>query len=285
MKKIALLIWFCSLYLGSSGQAYKTVFGHDTTQWNVKMEIPDYIATIVYKAFSDTLIGGYNYKKVFECSNSSYIDKVGYMREDTSSGKLWFLLNNGEEKLVLDLEINKGDTFLVEENYECMVDTTYTKNELRYVVFNCNLNYSDTLKFIESIGPNNIFGWLNNWELGKETTLLCCYKDNIQVYENSNLMTCFLQGGDIRDDEMNSSICIFPNPNNGSFTIGLKSQFLNDGSYIQIINGFGELVKTIEHVENSQRISISELANGYYYLRVRTYHSVITTSFIKISNP
>lgn len=59
----------------------------------------------------------------------------------------------------------------------------------------------------------------------------------------------------------NTSILIFPNPNNGDFTISVPEI----GNYT-IVNSIGQVVETIEVKENSQIISVTSLADGIYYV-------------------
>lgn len=58
-----------------------------------------------------------------------------------------------------------------------------------------------------------------------------------------------------------TSIVIFPNPNNGDFTISVPEI----GNYT-IVNSIGQVVETIEVKENSQIISVTSLADGIYYV-------------------
>lgn len=286
MKKFILFISFCSVYFSGTSQGYKSVFGHDTTQWNIRFEIPDYAHTLIYRAYHDTLINSKNYKQVYECtdgSNCKDLNKVGYLREDTTIGKLWFLYISGEERLIMDLAINQNDTFVVDENTEYIVDTTYIIDAAKSIIFDSGLNYSDTLKFIESIGPNNMFYWLNNW-LDQETcTLLCSYKDNIQVYKNFNNSDCFVEWTSVKSHNKNEELLIYPNPNNGSFKIMDKTQNITITS-IKIINVFGAIVKTIQPVSIGQNVDIYDLKPGIYLIYLTTSTSIIYRTIIKENN-
>ncbi|HRD37296.1 MAG TPA: T9SS type A sorting domain-containing protein, partial [Bacteroidia bacterium] len=58
-----------------------------------------------------------------------------------------------------------------------------------------------------------------------------------------------------------TSIVIFPNPNNGDFTISVP-----ESGYYTIVNSIGQVVENIEVKDNSQAVSVTSLADGIYYL-------------------
>jgi hypothetical protein len=60
---------------------------------------------------------------------------------------------------------------------------------------------------------------------------------------------------------LNGKINIYPNPNNGEFTLIVPES----GNY-SIINSIGQTIKTIEVKEDAQTISINGLADGIYYV-------------------
>ncbi len=59
----------------------------------------------------------------------------------------------------------------------------------------------------------------------------------------------------------NGTINIYPNPNNGEFTLIVPEE----GIYM-IVNSIGQTIETIEVKENAQTISIQGLADGIYYV-------------------
>jgi Secretion system C-terminal sorting domain len=59
-----------------------------------------------------------------------------------------------------------------------------------------------------------------------------------------------------------SEITVFPNPNNGSFTLKIK-----EGMKLSLFNSIGQLVKIISEDESSNtEISVSNLDNGIYFV-------------------
>lgn len=71
----------------------------------------------------------------------------------------------------------------------------------------------------------------------------------------------------------NSKVRIFPNPNNGSFTLDLDDVSFNSPIiYLRIYNVLGELVhqtsKEIDNGEFQREVNLGDLTNGAYYLRL-----------------
>jgi hypothetical protein len=76
------------------------------------------------------------------------------------------------------------------------------------------------------------------------------------------------------------SIELYPNPNNGNFTLNIKNSNIKN-STISIFNVLGENVKTIILTNmNSSQINISEFGIGAYYLQVSTDNKTITKKVI-----
>lgn len=71
----------------------------------------------------------------------------------------------------------------------------------------------------------------------------------------------------------NGTINIYPNPNNGEFTLMVPEE----GMYM-IVNSIGQTVETIEVKENSQTISIQGLADGIYYVIGKSAKAKIVVS-------
>lgn len=59
----------------------------------------------------------------------------------------------------------------------------------------------------------------------------------------------------------NSEFLIYPNPNNGKFTISVSE----NGTY-RIVNSIGQTVKVIAITETTQKIDLVDLAEGIYYV-------------------
>ena len=54
---------------------------------------------------------------------------------------------------------------------------------------------------------------------------------------------------------------MYPNPNNGDFTI-----LTNEALTITLVNQLGQVIKTFKSSENKTTSSISDLSNGLYFI-------------------
>lgn len=78
----------------------------------------------------------------------------------------------------------------------------------------------------------------------------------------------------LTENKNRESVMIFPNPSSEKLSIIIEDQYLIS---VKIHNVSGELVQ--EHFENE--FSVSNLANGIYFVRVQTNRSVFVQKFIK----
>lgn len=71
----------------------------------------------------------------------------------------------------------------------------------------------------------------------------------------------------VEEEPFKNNFSIFPNPSNGVFTVELLQNL--GGQEIQIINSFGQVLKSINIVGNeSTQIDLSELPEGMYYMNI-----------------
>ncbi len=77
----------------------------------------------------------------------------------------------------------------------------------------------------------------------------------------------------------NSELKIFPNPNNGEFTISLNK--ISNNTYAEIYNCLGQVVIRKPLAEANTKINLSEQANGIYFVRIVDENSSITIKLIK----
>jgi hypothetical protein len=104
------------------GQPFESIFS-DSTRWNVYELVPDAGWTNVYYSSSDTTIDELMYHKLYRgyiyspdqevISESSF---VGYVHEDTLSGKYWFLKDTESglmKALFMDFSLEQGDSMAI----------------------------------------------------------------------------------------------------------------------------------------------------------------------------
>ncbi len=64
----------------------------------------------------------------------------------------------------------------------------------------------------------------------------------------------------------NAGFGVFPNPNNGDFTINVKQ--ITGNTYFEIHNSLGQLINRMMIKENSTKVNMTKEANGIYYITV-----------------
>lgn len=67
-------------------------------------------------------------------------------------------------------------------------------------------------------------------------------------------------------NNQDSEFGIYPNPNNGEFTISTKQ--ISDNTYVEIYNGLGQLIKHAALKESTNNINLSKEAFGVYHIRI-----------------
>lgn len=149
-KKLLFIILGLVGLTNQSFAQYQSIFGNDTTEWNGKYGVPDADFSYSVKAFGDTIINNLHYKYLGSNMGVSQIyppigagEPIGYIREDTTTGRVWHIYN-GEEILVMDMSLSVGDTFIFhtlissstpEYNIKLVVDTVYSFENRKYIGF------------------------------------------------------------------------------------------------------------------------------------------------------
>jgi PKD repeat protein len=76
-------------------------------------------------------------------------------------------------------------------------------------------------------------------------------------------------------ESMNNAVSIYPNPNSGVFNVTLDSEI--DGvMVVSVFNTIGELISTIEVVENTAIVNLSDVSSGVYTIKVMTGNQIAT---------
>jgi hypothetical protein len=79
-------------------------------------------------------------------------------------------------------------------------------------------------------------------------------------------------------DSYEQAISLYPNPNNGQFTINNEQFTINN---VDVYDVYGKLLKTVEVNSNTAVIDAQELSAGMYFVRISTEKGVVTKSFVK----
>lgn len=76
-----------------------------------------------------------------------------------------------------------------------------------------------------------------------------------------------------------SSIMVFPNPNNGLFT--LTSTEVSDNLFIEIYNSIGQLIHIQKIETENTQLDLKHFANGIYYIKIKASENNYQVKFVK----
>jgi len=245
-------------------QNYESIFGSNSTQWNIKMGNLWGTATNQHSIAGDTTIYGNSYKVIDGYSIDGF---QGYLREDTIQGKAWYRNNQDTtEFLIMDLQLSVGDSMFVRGNWNSnhsyyFVDSVYTSNNRKHIRFDFELFFMSNAKFtlIEGISSNLGFRYQDNYYINNfNPELLCSYKNGIQEFGTGQ---CIIVSG-LNDIASEENINVYPNPSDGDFTIDLGNT--NESRTIKLTDLNGKLIETNYHKTTQLlHLKIAEPAGVY----------------------
>lgn len=295
MKKLILLFIIAFLQINLTSVKAQTYYSLvDTNRlWSVKFtscESPfpsfqNYFA----KFLNDTVIGAFQYKKVFTSSDTTLINwsHHGYIRED-SSKKIFYRNSSGYEGLIYDFSANIGDTVYIKNTN--ILDTTvqmvvynidsifiYNKYLKRIILNHDSINPQYDEIWIDRIGSMN--GILHSCRNAYFYPGLCyellCYSENDTLkYLNPNYSSCYYIQVGIDEYSQNSIKCsIYPNPVISSSTIQLENPN-GQKCLMEIYNVIGEKIKTLTFEKNIEVIiNKYDYVSGLYIYKIETKSS------------
>jgi hypothetical protein len=261
---------FCTQTIKSFSQNYLSLFGDSSTTWSI---IPfgacDNVCSELYPLGGDTVVNSNSYK---------IIPNLGFIREDTVQGKVWFYDTYfNAEYLVMDLSLNLNDTFLIYDllnvPFAFTVDSVFYTNTLKHVrldgwISMCTLN--EKITFIEGSGSNASFHYQRQLNGNTVPTyMLCHYKNGIKVAGNLLFNDlCDVCEVGINENKLNPySLTISPNPFSTQTTLH-SDKPLKDAS-LTVYNLFGQEVKEMKNI-SGQSITLQRdnLPDGLYFIRL-----------------
>jgi hypothetical protein len=304
MKKYILLIVciICSIGIKAQNKTeYQSIFGEQTTSFNVTMSYIDYgtwTDSIYY--VKDTLINDLPYKLfdvVWQYNPDYNLELIASyaLRENETRSQIYmrrlkddfYLGYEGDtiDLLVCDLNLNKGDTFTFKDEYHfpfpyntvCRVDSVYfDEQQLKHLIFDNNIY--PPLEFIEGTGLSSgmflrgdMDQWLRSGLTGMlEEHLICAYKDEIRTYSNPTVMTggkCIYAYVGISPVSESEKNLLYPNPVNNFFILNIPDDSDTKGQ-IEIFNLFGHCVQKQTVTHHQEKINIEHLVAGVYLVRV-----------------
>jgi len=108
------------------------------------------------------------------------------------------------------------------------------------------------------------------------------YLDTIQGYIMPRICEVLKANGvniGINENEvLTAATTLFPNPATNSFRI--SSEIIEEADVVDIMNINGQVVKTLTEVEMNERIDVSNLSDGVYFVTIHTSNGVATKKLI-----
>ncbi|GJM32798.1 MAG: hypothetical protein DHS20C18_17990 [Saprospiraceae bacterium] len=278
------ILLFVLLMITTSGWCqYTSIFDADTTRYGIKVEVFDGAIDSEVYIYGDSLIDDLSYKLVDSGSEDYEIDpfRVGFVREDTTSGQIWFRrVADTEELIVMDLSLELGDTFpIYDEHLSCTdageaeVKSIKYEGDRKVITLDCRYGVGvihDTIRFIEGIGPNATIFFqtldLNIDENNPEGILsgfaysLCAmYKADTLYYPEQGVELCNVH---ISTEEVGEKdLEIYPNPTTGNLV-------LIAGEPIKAVSIYAINGRLERRIFQATELDLSFLKPGMYVLKV-----------------
>ena len=287
----------CAIVLhAQEDRPYQSFFGKESTVWHgttVNYDQP--VSNYILKTVSDTTINGVVYKKI-ECLSIAW--QTVYhewrmpaydfcMREDTTTGRLWFRLpNHDRDFLMADMSLTLGDTVWLRD-YDTpsldsikmakyIVQDTTTRDGIYTVILKDTLTET-TVRFLEGVGCSNLFDQVEGDILG--SSISCCHHDDLLVYHykgtNGTEEDCIIREVGIDRCEENAAVRIIPNPFNSYFRISSSVPIVSAVLY----DMKGNMV--MSDIPANSDISTDKMPRGAYVLYVVSANSISQKTIIK----
>jgi hypothetical protein len=206
--------------------------------------------------------------------------------ENNSSVYMFSPINNKEYK-IMDLDLQKSDTFLIsKDNIDTLiVDSTYIKDNRKHIQFNFTFNFAggeEKFEFIEGVGTNfGLFYYgMNPTEIATRFYLLCAHKDNELTYSNTNLYyagRCNIFWTNAKNRSI-QKIRVFPNPSFGKVMI-ISEENVNESVEINIYNSNGSLIQSLNKSYLPQSVNMEAYPKGLYILIIKTDSEILQLKF------
>ena len=254
-------------------ESFRPVLNSDSTSWDIVfMDMPGISMLLLHaQKHPDSIYAElYSYPHpIWHSGYPQFPQPAGKIREDTISGKLWFLGSwMPEERLVMDLTLDVGDTFEVREGLLTTVDSVYFLDDGRKIIsFDRSPPWwhEENFRFIEGVGPN--FGFS-----GSISHYVTCKYDNDElVYVNTNNFFdgCLPFDTGINPELRNGcSVRLFPNPAGDVLYVDIDPSLL-PATEIIIYNVQG-IALIHKHLQGyNHTISLGDLTRGLYFVSIK----------------
>lgn len=284
-----MLVMMCALQQvqAQTKVQYASIFGSSSTSWNIYHILIDHGRTDSVYVLKDTTIGGTAYRAISMMHWST--PTPYFLREsgDCSKAYLYAPTLSSAEYLVMDLNLQVSDTFLIGSNRDvvCVVDSVFTDaGGRKHIRFNYRfeeLQYAK-LEFIEGIGTNYglFYQGISIAQIPTYHNLLCVHKNGALCYSNTAFNgRCSVTWMGIDANRLNGQVLrAFPNPTSGHITIDAEA--LSDSPVdVYIYSSSGQLVRTIMGACLPVSLDVP-MPEGIYIIRLYARNEVFSTKFV-----
>jgi len=287
MKQISLILSLSFLVNYAYSQNYESLFGSESTQWNMTIGNLWGTGSTEHHIIGDTVIGNNNYKII---NGYEGLDEIrGFIRQDSLHEKAWYRNNqNDDEQLIMDLTLSIGDSLFIQGVWNSnpgyyIVDSIFTESNRKHIQFDLRLNFVNDDKFtlIEGVVSNMGFRYQDNDYInGLPTILLCAFKNEEKVYgEGECIYTT------TKEESTLGGLSIYPNPFTSHLTLTLNKP-ISEGQ-IEIIDQLGLMrYRKLGRFSENESINLSELSNGIYFVVFRDFSNqrTQTNRLVKVTN-
>lgn len=211
-----------------------------------------------------------------------------YLREED---KIVYKLSEGKESKLYDFGLAVNDTmhfydpwdYLYISRLDSVSDTLIYNNSHRlfylsnFLPFDTLMIYPET--WIEGIGSTKSIINDDNCFMctgGNAYELLCMYQDDKLLYHSPIYADCYYHYVMGIDEYFNSDLQIYPNPVSDFLYFDNKN---NKYLKIRIYTSTGNLVKELS--TTSDKLDVSNLNQGIYYIRFKNNAKTYTGKFVK----
>ena len=260
----------------AKGQNYDAIIKSDSTSWitcHLELETKEEGHAFVNKRDSLLYYAPYGYTDYY-C--------VGRMRED--NGRLWITYSEhpSEETLLVDMNLEEGDEFLVTGYHVAHVVETSYENGRKVIVFDFVSPFwgGESLKFIEGVGSNYMgFEWYGDIDRSYQS---CKYDGDELVYSTANPLFdgCRIDNTSIEElSNEDETVEVYPNP--ASDEVSIRFSCLQETPIeIIVLDLFGKVVKSIPVMSNVASLTVSDLRKGVYGIKVVYQNRVLTEKLL-----
>ena len=286
-RRFILPLLLAQVSLNASGQVYQSVFGTDSTNWNIFYEIVDAGINIKNSIVGDTDINSVSYKKLYY--ENWFISNDHFMREDSTHSKLYLYdLSIDSEYLVMDLSHQVGDTILYNHYTYAdtiVIDSIYYSEGRKHLRTN-NFLYqwpiSERLEYIEGVGPTCGL-ILTSSSISLSGILLCHSRDTESTFIfPDSTYDCNYYWMGIENLKSRLKLDLFPNPAHSEIIVELNEHSMSNAEYL-IIDLSNKILLRGKLDLAKNNIGINQLAEGSYIIQVFNENKLIASKlFFKL---